>query len=180
MAQQELPPSATLANIIPTLGWDGLLYSVAIPLTSTEADLWGGTGVQTTDPVQVAYGQVVLAIVQLTINGIVVGQNSYVVMQVDFGDGVWIDAAWIVWTGGQGTATFVMSAGGLGAMNNAFQQSRQAGAAPNPQANGSNNIPLGGRIRFVGKSTFVGGSSSLAGVTTSVSATIKYKLMSPR
>lgn len=167
----------TTANINPTVGYDGIPYSTSVPITSTEADL--GDGLKTPDPVAVEYGQAVVAVVVLTINGNVTANNTYVVMQVDMGDSVWIDAAWIVWTGNQGSATFVLCGGGLGAMNNAFQQVRQAGSFPSPQANGSNAIPLAGRIRFVGKSLIAGGSS-LAGLTTSVSATIKYKLAAPR
>jgi len=167
----------TTANITPTAGSDGIPYGTSVPLVFTEATL--GDSRLTPDPIATEYGQAIVAVVTLTINGYVVGQNSYVVMQMDMGDGVWADLAWAVWTGNQGSATFILSAGGLGAMNNAFQQTRQSGQYPSSAA-GSNAGPLGGRIRFVGKSNFNGGSSSLAGVTTSVSATIKYKLMTPR
>jgi hypothetical protein len=165
----------TTANITPTAETDGTAYAVSVPLTSTEADLAGGVGVQSPDPIPTTYNSAIIAIIQLTINGLVVGNNTYVVMQIDLGDGVWVDLNWCVWSGGQGTATFVFSNGIAGA--NTIQQSRNAGATPNPAANGSNQLVLGGRIRFVGKSTFVGGSSSLAGVTTSVLATIQYKLL---
>lgn len=168
----------TTANIVPTAGSDGLTYCTTVPLTATEADL--GDGLLTPRPVAVEYGQVIVAVVQLSVNGLIVGNNTYVVMQTDLGDGVWVDAAWVVWTGTQGSATFVLCGGGLGAQNNAFQQSRGVGQPPVVQANGSNVVPLGGRVRFVGKTTMVGGSSSLSGVTTAVSATIKYKLMVPR
>ena len=164
-------------NIIPTVPTDGVLYANAVPLTTTEASLNGGTGVETTDPIPVAYGQAIVATVRLSINGLIVGNNTYVVMQTDLGDGIWVDVAWIVWTGTQGTPTFVMSAGGAGAMNNAFQQSRQSGQFPQPQAAGSNALVLGGRVRFVGKTTMVGGSSSVQGTTTAVSATIRYKVL---
>lgn len=166
------------ANVTPTAPSDGIDYSVAVPLTTTEADLYGGTGVQAIDPIGTTFGQAIVAIVQLTINGLVVGNNTYVVMQMDLGDGVWVDLNWLVWTGSQGSATFVFSNGIAGA--NSFQQSRQSGAFPNPQTNGANQMCLGGRIRFIGKTTMVGGSSSLAGVTTSVKATINYKLLSLR
>jgi hypothetical protein len=168
----------TTANIIPTAGSDGITYCTAVPLVSTEADL--GDGLLTPDPVAVEYGQIIVAVVQLSINGLVVANNTYVVMQTDMGDGVWVDAAWVVWTANQGSAVFVLCGGGTGQQANAFQQSRQPGQFPQPQANGSNAVPLAGRVRFVGKSSFSGGSSSLAGVTTSVSATIKYKLLAPR
>lgn len=168
--------ATTSANIIPTAGTDGLPYGAAVPITLQEADL--GDGKLTPDPIAVEYGQAILAIIQLSINGIVTANNTYVVMQVDMGDGVWLDVAWLVWTASQGSAVFVLCGGGLGAMNNSFQQTRQPGQFP--ASNGSNAVPLAGRIRFVGKSSFSGGSSSLAGLNTQVSATIKYKLMAPR
>lgn len=164
----------TTANIIPTAGSDGIPYAVNVPLTSTEADLNGGTNVPTS-PVQIEAGQSIIAIVQLSVTGIITGNTAYVVMQVDLGDGVWADVCWCVWNGSQGSATFVMSNGIAGA--NVFQQSRQAGQPPNPQSSGSNQMMLGGRIRFVGKSIFTGGSSSLFGTPTAVNATIRYRLL---
>lgn len=164
-------------NIVPTAFTDGVVYASAVPLVSTEASL-GNTSI--TDPISVIEGQEVVAVVKLSITGIIVSCNAYVVMQTDMGDGTWIDIAWIVSTQRQGTATYVLCAGGRGAMNNAIQQSRDVGQAPQPQANGSNAIPLGGRIRFVGKSTMLGGSSSAPGLTSGVYATITYKLTAPR
>ena len=168
------------ANIDPTPATDGIIYSDAVPLTPTEADLNGGSSVQSDTPIPVIEGQTLIAVVQLSINGSVVANNSYVFLQTDLGNGVWVDVAWCRWTGGQGSATFVLCGGGLGAMNNAFQQARQASAAPATQANGSNAVPLGGRCRITGFSSFHGGSSSVSGETTSVSATITYKLQHPR
>lgn len=166
------------SNIVPLAGSDGVVYATAVPLTSTEADL--GDSLLTPSPIAVQYGQVIVAVVQLTINGIIVGNTSYIVMQTDLGDGIWVDVAWDVWTGNQGCVKMVLCGGGLGAQNNSFRQSRGVGQPPTPQAAGSNAVPIGGRIRFVGKSAFVGGSSSVAGLTTAVSATITYKLMTPR
>lgn len=167
-----------VVNIDPVVMDDGILYSDDVPLTSTEANLYGGDGVQGTNPIQTVYGAAIIATIQLSINGIVVGNNSYVVLQQDLGEGVWIDLNWAVWTGNQGTATFVFSNGVAGA--NTIQQTRQSGGFPNPQAIGSNQLCLGGRLRFVGRSVFVGGSSSVAGITTSVSAAIRYKLLGLR
>ena len=164
-------------NIVPTAGSDGILYADAVPLTSTEASLRGGTSPQTTDPIPVTYGQAILAVVQLSVNGIITGNSTYVVMQTDLGDGVWIDVAWLVWTQTQGSATFILCGGGAGSINNAFQQSRNSGQVPQPQQQGSNAIPLGGRIRFVGKTVMTSGSSSAPGVSTTVTATIRYKLL---
>jgi hypothetical protein len=167
------------ANIIPTAQFDGIDYSVSVPLTSNEADLFGGVGAQGVDPVPVLWGQVILAIVQLKISGSIATDSCYIVMQTDFGDGIWIDVAWIVSTLTTGTQTFVLCGGNNGAANNAFQQTRAAGTAPG--SNGSNAMPLGGRIRFVGKATTTGGSSSAApGVAPGVQASISYKLGTPR
>lgn len=165
----------TTANIIPQALTDGVPYGTSVPLTGTEADL--GDGLKTPDPIQVADGQAIVAVVQLSINGSIVGSNAYVVMQTLLG-GVWFDVAWAVTTFNQGTATFVLSGGGNGAENNAFQQSRQVGGFP--ASTGSNSVPLGGQVRFVGKATAVGGSSSLAGTTAGISAIITYKLVTPR
>lgn len=165
----------TTANIIPTAATDGLVYGTNVPLTSTEADL--GDGLLAPDPIAVAFGQSIVAVVKLSINGYVVANNCYVVMQTDMGDGTWVDIAWCVWTGHQGDATFILWGGGAngGIGTNSVQQSRQVGQFP--ASLGSVDMPLAGRIRFVGKSMFTGGSSSLAGVATSVSATIKYKIL---
>lgn len=167
---------AATVNITPTAPTDGLVYASAVPLTLTEATLGGGSGAQTPEPISVAFGQTLVAVIQLTVNGIIVGNNTYVVLQTDLGDGVWIDVAWIVWTGSQGTATFVMCVPPSFTGTWVSQQTRQPGSSPTTQANGSINLALGGRVRFVGKATAVGGSSSLAGSNTVVSVTIKYKL----
>ena len=111
----------------------------------------------------------------LTPNGGPGSQNSYVVMQTDLGDGVWIDVAWCVYTNTQAPGVFVFSGGVAG--NNAFQQTRQAGQFPNPQANGSNAMVLGGRVRFVGRSILSGQSSGSPGGLWAVTATIRYKLL---
>lgn len=166
-------------NIVPTALVDGVLHASVTPLTSTEATL-GNTG--TPDPIPVIEGQEIFAVVKLTVNGIVNSQSTYVVLQTDLnGDGNWIDVAWIVDnTLLQGSKTFVLTGGGRGLMNNAFQQSRQAGQAPQPQANGSNAVIVGGRVRFVGKTLLGGGSSIAAGQTGIVAASITYKLTVPR
>mgnify|MGYP001604634380 CR=1 FL=1 len=161
-------------NIVPTASTDGLVYASAVPLTPSEADLFGGTGANSLDPFPTLYTEAILTIVQLSINGIIVANSTYIVMQQDMGDGVWVDMNWLFWNGTQGTATFVFSNGVAGA--NTFQQSRNAGSVPNPQANGSNQVALGGRMRFVGQTKMTSGSSSAPGVTTQVTVTIKYRL----
>jgi hypothetical protein len=130
--------------------------------------------------IPIAEGQTIVAVVKLSINGFVTGNSTFIFLQTDLGDGTWIDVAWLFWNQVQGTATFVLCGGGLGAMNNAFQQSRNSGSAPATQANGSNAVPLGGRVRFAGFTRMIGGSSSAPGVSTQVTATITYKLQDPR
>lgn len=162
-----------VVSIIPLAGTDGIAYCTNVPLTTTEADL--GDGLLTPRPIATTFGAAIVAVVQLSINGNITGNSTYVVMQMDLGDGVWVDLNWAFWNSTTGSATFVFSNGVAGA--DTFQQSRNSGAVPNPQANGSNQMGLGGRIRFVGQTRMTGGSSSAPGVTTAVSATIKYKLL---
>lgn len=168
----------TTANITPTAPTDGIVYCTSVPLVSTEADL--GDGLLTPKPIAVAEGQTIVAVVKLSVQGHVSQQKTFIFLQTDLGDGTWVDVAWCLFTTTDGSGTFVLCGGGLGAMNNAFQQSRQASAAPAPQANGSNAVPLGGRCRFTGFASSAGGSSNLAGVTAGVQATITYRLQNPR
>ena len=166
------------ANIIPTAETDGILYANAVPLTSNEASL--GDATVTPALIAVAAGMVLVAVVKLTVNGHVTGSNGFVFLQTDLGDGVWVDVAWCRTNITDGTATFVLCGGGQGAMNNAFGPLRQSGSAPTTQANGSNALALGGRCRFTGFATSVGGSSSVSGTTAGLQATITYKLQHPR
>lgn len=165
-------------NNEPTAPTDGAKHSNAVVLTATEATL-GNTG--TPDPVPVAEGQEIVAVVVLTVTGYITGNSTFVFLQTDlFSDGNWVDVAWCFWDGRQGSATFFLSAGGRGAMDNAAQKTRQASSAPATQASGSNKLPLGGRVRFTGFTKMIGGSSSVSGTPTAVSATITYKLTAPR
>lgn len=165
-------------NLVPTAPTDGIIYATAVPLTATEASL--GDALITPAIIPIIEGQTIVAVVKLSLNGHFTANNTFVFLQTDLGDGTWIDVAWCYWNKADGTATFVLCGGGLGAMNNAFQQSRAASAAPATQANGSNAVPLGGRVRFTGFANSVGGSSSVSGTTTAVSATITYRLQQPR
>lgn len=169
---------AATVSITPTAPTDGIVYCTNVPIVPTEATL--GDALLTPDPIPMIEGQTIVAIVKITVTGIIVAQSSFVFLQTDLGDGTWIDVAWAFFNGKQGTATFVLCGGGIGAMNNSFQQTRQASSAPSTQANGSNAVPLGGRVRFSGFSNFAGGSSSLSGIASSVKATITYKLQHPR
>jgi len=169
----------TNVNITPTAESGGIVYANAVPLTPTEAAL-GDALVTPSAIIPIVEGQTIVAVVQLSINGFITGNGTFVFLQTDLGDGTWIDVAWCFYNKTQASSTFVLCGGGLGAMNNAFEQTRKSGSAPVTQANGSNAVPLGGRVRFSGFSTTVGGSSSAPGVSTRVSATITYKLQTPR
>lgn len=169
----------TYANITPLSSSDGVPYATSVPLTSTEADLYNQAGATdpNLDPIVMPYGQAILAWITLAVTGAPVGNSTYVVMQTDLGSGFWVDVAWIMYIGTQGSANFVMSAGGVGSINNAFQQIRNANSPPTPQANGSNAMILGSRIRFVGGTQLSGGSSSVPGSFIGVLATIRYRVL---
>ena len=166
------------ANIKPTAQTDGILYANATPLTAQEADLWNTL---IDDPVPVLYNQSVEAIVLLAVvSGPLLSNTSYVIMQTDNGDGVWVDVAGIIWKGITASAIFSLSGGAFS--GNAIQQTRNAGIAP--AANFSNQIPLGGRIRFVGSAAISTSSSSSSSspvvAPPGVTATIRYKFLGLR
>lgn len=165
------------ANIVPTAESDGLVYADAVALTATEASL--GDALKTPAIIPVVEGQTIVAVVRLVPNGIITSNSTFIFMQTDLGDGTWIDVAWCFFSSTQAPGTFVLSGGTLAA-NNAIEHARQSGSAPAAQANGSNNIPLGGRVRFTGFTRMTGGSSSAAGVSTKVEVTITFKLSTPR
>ena len=174
------------ANIAPTPQTGGLFYSQGMVIPAAEGELGNQPG-SLAPPIATLYGQAITAIIELSTVGAVLTNSTYVVMQTDLGDGVWIDLAWCTWTG-TGTAKFCLADGMDGA--NSFQV-RTQGVAPTP-ANGSNQMPLGGRIRFVGKSTVTtaaasssssakaASSSAAPAVTPGVLATIKYLLLGLR
>lgn len=165
-------------NITPTAPSGGIVYADEVPLTATEAAL--GDALVTPAIIPVVEGQTIVAVVKLEINGFITGNSTFVFLQTDLGDGTWIDVAWCFFNSVQAPGTFVLCGGGLGAMNNAIQHSRKEGSAPATQANGSNQIPLGGRCRFTGFTRMTGGSSGTPGESVQVSATITYKLQTPR
>lgn len=166
------------ANIDPTAESDGVLYANAVPLTPTEAALGDAANVPALIPV--VEGQTIVAVVKLSANGLITGNSTFVFLQTDLGDGTWMDIAWIFWDQVQGTATFFLSGGGLGQMNTITQKLRNENSAPPTQSSGTNILPLGGRCRFTGFTRMTGGSSSAAGISTQVTATIRYKLQRPR
>lgn len=155
----------------------GTLYSDAALVQAVEGDLFSG-GVPP-DPIIAKWDECIVAKVNLSISGGNATNTTYIVLQGDFGDGQYVDLAWIVWTGTTGVATFLLCAGEQKA--NAFQFSRAPGTAPG--SSGSNSCPLPSRLRFVGKSstTGAGNSSSAApGQQTVVRATIRYRLQNLR
>jgi hypothetical protein len=155
---------------------DGLFYCVNKSLSGAEVDLFNQNG---PDPVPVLYNEAILAVVQFTSQGGLASASSYVILQTDLGDGNWIDVAGVVWTG-TGTVLFAMSGGVAG--NNVLQQTRAVGTAPG--TNFSNQMCLGGRIRFVGKGTTSSSSSSSSSSSGSlppaILCSIKYKLLGLR
>lgn len=162
--------AGTYANITPTTIVDGLPYATAKTLPTTEADLWNQTVGQ--DPVPVLYGSAVVAVVKFTVTGTPDATNAYVVMETDlFGDGNWIDVAWVRSAITSGTETVVLSGGDAGAL--ASRQSRVSNSAPSTSS-GAIQIPLGGRIRFTGKVAFTNGTSPVCSVG------ITYKLLGLR
>lgn len=158
--------------------YDGLPYATAAVVPATEADLFNQPPPQK-GPLSVLYGEACLAVVELSISVQPATNTTYVILQTDLGDGVWLDLAGIVWTGTSGSATFFVSAGVAGAL--AFQQTRKAGTAPG--ANFANQAPLGGRIRFVGQATLTGvpgGTSSSSSGSAGVNCTIRVKTLGLR
>jgi hypothetical protein len=155
-----MPPTpANYANVQPAAFTGGTPYATNVPLTGAEVDL----GV----PFSTNFSTCISAIAELTISGSPASQTTYIVMQTDFGDSVWLDMAWItITTTPNGQYNFYLSAGFSG--NNAWQQLRVNGSAPN--ANGSNVGPLGARVRFVGRTQLSGGNNP------QVVATVRYQL----
>ena len=166
---------------------DGRTYCSSVLLPAAEGDLYnqGTNNAKPEDPIIVLYHEAILAVVTMTAQGPISSDTAYVVMQTDLGDGNWVDVAWCTWTGTTGSAVFVLSGGVSGA--NSYQNSRPTGTAPTP-LQGSNQIPLGGRIRFVGKASVTTGSSSSSarssssssGTVTGILATILYKQLGLR
>jgi hypothetical protein len=141
------------ANITPAPPKDGLPYAVNAAVPTSESDLFNQGAV--TDPTPaLLYGSAISAVVEFTA-GPGATAPTYCVLQTEWADGVWVDVAFCLWQGTSGSAQFVLSAGSDGA--NAFQQTRQPGTPP--AGNGSNQCPLGGRIRFVGQSGKGAGAS---------------------
>ncbi len=158
-------------------GTGGLPYATAAALPSTEADIFNQLIPPFFDPVPVpSEHEALFAIVQIAIPNALTTNAAYIVLQTDLGDGVWVDVAWIVYSGISGTATFSIAAGAGGSQG--VQQTRAANTAP--ASSSVANLPLGGRIRFVGKAAITSPpdpapTSSSSSVTIyQVLVTIKY------
>jgi hypothetical protein len=173
------------ANTTPTPSKPGVPYCVNHQMPVLEDDLAdsGFLG----DPVAIPYLVGLAAVIEFSASGPIVTQSSYVVLQMDLGDGQWIDLAGVVWNGVTGTATFLMTVGVAGSL--ILQQTRAVGSAP--PANFANQCPLIGRFRFVGKGVSGGASSSSSSAAPSgssgtpgqpqrVGVTIRYNLLAPR
>ncbi len=176
-------PTTPYASASLSTQGDGILYASGVTIPAAEGDLSDITarGLSQTPPPTLWVAALVADVV-FTALGNLGSNTSYVVLQGDFSDGQWFDLAWCTWTGMSGSASFLLAAGSSGA--NSFQ-SRTAGNAPSP-ANGSNQCPLPGRFRFVGKSTITSGTSSSSsvpggqGVGPAVLVTIRYRPAGPR
>jgi len=154
---------------------DGIIYSNLVPLTNQEVDLSTQATPYGFDPLPVKFGQAFHAGVLLTTQGSVPAETCYIVAQTGNDNVNWIDLAWIVSTITTGSQYFVLTGGGFG--NNALQQTRAVNTAPG--SSGSNAIPLGGLLRFVGRTT-LGSSSSPSGTIAAVLATITCKILGLR
>ncbi len=161
------------------LGSDGVLYANRSIMPAAEGDLFNAQG---QDPFAIPYQEAIAAKITFEIQGNVLSNAAYVVMQTDMGEGIWFDVAWCNFSGIAGPMHFYMSAGIAGVL--VFQQTRQPGTTPTP-SNSGNQMCLGGRIRFVGKAT-VGASSSSSsssGAPAPVPAilvSLRYKLLALR
>lgn len=169
-----MPP---YANVADTLQSSGFPYAIDTALPAAEADLFNlSSPLPYRTPIPIKYAQAISAFVRLSVSGAIVSNTSYVVLQTDLGDDYWIDVAWCRWTGTSGETLFVLSAGVDGA--NSVQQTRAVGTAPG--TDGSRQMPLGDRVRFVGKAAITTSGVSSSGAGPSIRGTIRYKLLGLR
>jgi hypothetical protein len=155
---------ATFANIFASFT-DDLAYATSVALPTSEGDL----GSPVTPP---AGYQAILAIVQLAVTGTPASNASYIVMQTDLGDGIWVDCCWCLYTQTSTSQVFTLTCGP--GLQGIVGSSAQRAANQSPNQIGSNSMVLGVRIRFVGKATLSGGTNP------QVTATVKYKALGLR
>lgn len=155
----------TYANISVDTPPDGQPYCTNRALTTTETDLGA--------PQAVLYHHSLIATVFFQANPGAVSP-TYVVLQstVDGGQ-TWFDLAGVLWTGISGQALFLLSAG-TPRESVAQEQTRTAGTAPG--ASFANQLPLGGQVRFVGKTGAGGGGGSSSPGPDPLRVTINYKM----
>jgi hypothetical protein len=138
----------TFAGIAVSDQSKGTAYCTAAAITTTEGDL--GTPVVVPNYVRNVLATAAIALGSTT-------SPTYIVLQMDLGDGNWIDAAWITTTDTSGTDIFALAAGSE--LAGAVQQTRASGTGPS--SIGSNPLPLGSRFRFIAKT----GANNKATVT---------------
>ncbi len=153
----------TYANILPSPPKNGMPYATSVTVPTVEADLYNQSPAVPVgaSPVPLIYHQAISADLVLVLVGAT--GPTFVVLQTDMGDGVYVDLAWIRTLATSGTLTYSLAAGVGGA--NGFQQTRALGT--DPLASGSNQMPLGSRLRFTGQTV----------TANTVTATIRYKLL---
>jgi hypothetical protein len=143
---------------------DGVPYCTNVVMPTAAADTDLGT------PIGTSFAQALTAVVELSVSGSPGTNSTYIICQGDWGDGNFVDLSWALSTITSGSDNFVLSAGTAGA--NAVRQTRTPGTPPG--SSGSVQLPLPGRIRFVGRSQLTGGSSP------QVKATVLVKLLGLR
>ncbi len=148
--------------------FSGLVYASGTGLLpAAEGDLSTIPSIKQS-PIPVQRTSNATAVVQFTRRGNFASASGYTVMQTDCGDGVWIDIAWCTFTSIAPAATLVFLLASSQFGPNAFQQTRASGTAPS--STGSNEMGLLGRVRFVGKVTILGTSSSSMSVSSGTPA----------
>lgn len=166
----------TTANVTPLLPTDGAIYANGTVLTNTEGDLNNLTGLNQT-PIGVGLGNALylLASIKIVVAGTPGSGVAWVAIQTALADGIWYDVGWVEKSFTLGNGTFnqafgsgIMTSTSSASANN-WVNARTLGV--DPGATGTNNLPLGGQLRFTGKTTFNQGTATV---------TIYYKLQGMR
>lgn len=166
----------TFANVIPTPSYDGIPYAKAFLMPAAEGSLFNLQSSGLLDSFPLLWSKAISAEVTFAIQGAVATASAYVIMQTDWGDGVWVDLCWCSFSG-LVTQTFVLSAG-LPGPPGVIQQTRAVGTAPSPPV-GSNYLVPGGRIRFQGKATITTTTSSSSSAAASPASSAGPGVLTP-
>jgi hypothetical protein len=144
---------------------DGYPYAQAVVLPPTEQDI--GT------PLACPYHRGCVVTVDLTCQGSIPSQTTYLVVQTDNGSGQWVDLGAVVFTGTKGSQTYLLACGFDA--NGLVTQTRQPGQVPTAGVSG---VALGGRIRVTAKCSIGSSSSSSPGpaLPAAVLATVLVSL----